>query len=97
MHQSSELRRDTPAWIIQVWISFLGSVAAGAIGIYYAPVDLWVQAYLGMAFVFALGSAFSLAKTVRDNHEGGKIVNRLHDAKAEQMLRDYEVGSAPGA
>jgi hypothetical protein len=43
-----------------------------------------------MAAVFMLGSAFSLAKTVRDEHEAKRFANRIEDAKAERLL--MEVG-----
>lgn len=97
MKTTSELRQDTPAWVAQVWISFLLAVAAAAIGIVYAPVGPWIKAYLGMAFLFSLGSAFSLAKTIRDNHEAGKLVNRLTDARAEKMLREFDLDAATGS
>lgn len=91
MKTTSELRRDTSAWIAQVWISFFLAVSASAIGVAYAPVDAWVKGYLGMAFLFSLGSAFSLAKTLRDNHEGSKLLSRITDARAEKLLREYEL------
>lgn len=91
MKTTSEFRQDTPAWVAQVWLSFLLAVGASAIGIVFVPVDPWIKAYLGMAFLFSLGSAFTLAKTIRDNHEGGKLVNRITDARAEKLLRDFDV------
>lgn len=97
MSSTSELRRDTPAWVAQVWISFALAVGASAVGIAYVPVGPWIKAYLGMAFLFALGSSFSLAKTVRDNHEGTKLVNRLTDARAEKLLRDFEAEPSVGS
>jgi hypothetical protein len=32
---------------------------------------------------------FTLAKTIRDEHESKKIINRIGEAKAVQMLREY--------
>ncbi len=90
MKTTSELRRDTPAWLAQVWISFFLAVTASAVGVAYAPVDVWIKGYLGMAFLFSLGSSFSLAKTLRDNHEGSKLISRITDARAEKLLREYE-------
>jgi len=89
--KTSELRQDTQAWIAQVWISFLLAVGASAVGIVYAPIDPWIKAYIGMGYLFSLGSTFTLAKTIRDDHEASKLVNRLTDARAEKILRDFEV------
>jgi hypothetical protein len=59
--------RDTPAWILQVWASFLIALLAACIGIYYLPVPPWIQGYATMGLFFMIGSTFTLAKTIRDN------------------------------
>jgi hypothetical protein len=91
-----EVQRDTPAWIFQVWASFLLAVGATSIGIVYLPVDPWLRAFLGMGLVFSVGSSLSLAKTLRDNHEAKRLLNRLSEAKTEKIIRDYELNEAPG-
>ena len=40
-----------------------------SLGIAYLPVDVWTKGFLGMGLLFTIGSCFSLAKTVRDDHE----------------------------
>jgi hypothetical protein len=87
---SSEHGRDTAAWVFQTWASFTVSIAAMAIGILYVPVDTWVRGYLAMGLLFTVGSTLSLAKTVRDQHEAGRLLNRIAEAKAEKMIRDLE-------
>ena len=42
-----------------------------------------------MGTLFLVGSTFTLSKTVRDEFENDKLVNRLADAKAEQILKEY--------
>lgn len=60
---------NTAAWRFQVWVSFVLSGGLTALGIAYLPVDLWTKGFLGMGLLFTVGSCFSLAKTVRDDHE----------------------------
>ncbi len=60
---------NTAAWHIQVWASFLIASSATVIGILYLPVDVWIKGFLGMGLLFTVGSCFSLAKTIRDEHE----------------------------
>ncbi len=43
-----------------------------------------------MGTIFTVGSCFSLAKTLRDDHEYEKLVNRVSAAKTEQILSDFE-------
>ncbi len=61
-------RRDTSAWILQVWAAFFLALAVTCIGIYALPVDLWLRGYMTMGFFFTVGSTFTVAKMIRDNH-----------------------------
>ncbi len=82
--------QNTGAWMTFTYISFGVSVFMMGFGVWALAADLWVKGYLTMAAVFMLGSAFSLAKTVRDEHEAKRFANRIEDAKAERLL--MEVG-----
>jgi hypothetical protein len=91
---NAPIQKDTTAWIFQVWVSFLASMAAMIVGILHLPVDGWVRGYMAMGTLFTVGSAFTLAKTIRDNYEAGKLISRLSEAKTEKLLRDYELTEA---
>ncbi|MDQ3032647.1 MAG: hypothetical protein M3Y87_09540 [Myxococcota bacterium] len=86
-----EIPRDTPAWRFQVWVSFVLSFACALIGVAYLPVDAWTKGYFGMAILFTVGSAFTLAKTLRDDLEARRLLSRLSEAKTERILREYEL------
>ena len=62
------------------------------IGVLFAPIDIWIKAYLGMGVALLLQSCITLTKTLRDVHEGAKLVNRIEDAKAERLLMGIERG-----
>lgn len=85
------INENTPAWMAFVWISFGISVGLMSIGIYQLPAELWVKGYMTMGLFFCVGSSFTLAKTVRDNHESRKLINRVTEVKTERMLQDYEL------
>lgn len=80
---------DTHAWRLQVWVAFGLALAMTTVGVLYLPVDVWVKGYLGVGLYFTVSSAFTLAKTLRDQHEREKILNKISEAKAERMLREY--------
>jgi hypothetical protein len=61
--------RNTAAWRFQVWASFVIATLLMALGIAYLPVDLWTKGFMGMGLLFTIGSCFSLAKTIRDEHD----------------------------
>jgi hypothetical protein len=95
--RNEDIQRDTGAWIFQVWASFALATITTGIGIAYLPLDAWVRAFLGMGLIFSVGSALTLSKTIRDNHEAKRLLNRLSDAKTEKMIREYELGGERGA
>lgn len=81
---------NSGAWTAFSYASFVVAAAMMAIGIWGLPADLWAKGYLAMAMVFLTGSCFTLAKTVRDDHESKRLTNRLEDAKAEKLLMGIE-------
>lgn len=76
------------AWVSFSYASFLGAAAMVAVGVAYMPIDVWLKGYLGMGIVMLVQSCVTLTKTVRDQHEGKRMVNRIEDAKAERLLMD---------
>jgi hypothetical protein len=60
----------------------------------YLPVDAWIRAFFGMGLLFSIGSALTLAKTLRDNHEARRLLNRLSEAKTEKIIREFEVNDS---
>ncbi|MEQ8824853.1 MAG: YiaA/YiaB family inner membrane protein [Filomicrobium sp.] len=83
---------NSAGWLTFTYVSF--GVAAGmtALGIWAMPADLWVKGYMMMATVFLCGATFTLAKTVRDEHEAKRFTNRIEDAKTEKLLMEMNRG-----
>ncbi len=79
------------AWVIQTWLSFVISVSATFIGIFYLPVDNWIKGYMTMGLLFSVGSTVSLTKTQRDLHEGDKITSKIESAKVEKILAEHQL------
>ncbi|MEG3436489.1 YiaA/YiaB family inner membrane protein [Pannus brasiliensis CCIBt3594] len=80
----------TQAWLIQTWLSFIIATASTGIGIVYLPVDAWVKGYLGMGFMFTIGSTIGLSKTLRDVEESKRLITRIDEAKLERLLANYD-------
>lgn len=83
-------------WVTQTYISFAVSLGSFALGIAYLPVDPWVRAFLGVSGLYAVTSAISISKTVRDQHEARQVVARVDEAKLQRLLSDqdpYKVSS----
>ena len=78
------------AWVAQVWISFLASSLATALGIWCLPVDLWVKGFMAMGLLFTIGSTLSLAKTVRDGFEAESLRKRIDDARVSKLIAEHD-------
>ena len=84
------IKTNTPAWRIQVWIVFALSVGGMLYGIFQIEGDPWVKAFLAMAFVSSISACFTLSKTIRDDHEAERLINRVSSAKTEKILTEFE-------
>lgn len=57
-------------------------------GVFVMPIDYWMKGFLLMGMVMLVQSCIILTKTIRDNVEAEKLLNRIEDAKTERLLMD---------
>lgn len=69
MSETSGKQQNTAAFYGQAVASFAVAMAAIAIGIFKLNADAWVRAFLGIAVLYLVTSAFTLAKVIRDRQE----------------------------
>lgn len=69
-NQKYIMQRDTNAWRLQVWVTFVLALGACIIGVLQLPTQEIDRAFLATGFLFCLFTTFTLAKTVRDNRDG---------------------------
>ena len=63
------IHRDSKAWSLQVWASFLLAVFLCGVGLAWLPGKDLDRAFMVMGYFFCLSAAFVLAKFVRDNEK----------------------------
>ena len=90
--QYPNAQSNTAGWVTFTYASFAMAAAMIGFGVWALPADLWVKGYMVMASVFLCGSTFTLAKTVRDEHEAKRFANRLEEAKTEKLLMEMNRG-----
>ncbi|MDV9175048.1 YiaA/YiaB family inner membrane protein [Streptomyces sp. W16] len=83
-------QQTTAAYHGQAVASFAIALSATAIGIFRLHADTWVRAFLGIAVLYLVTSAFTLAKVVRDRQEVGQIVSRVDQARLEKLLAEHD-------
>lgn len=85
----SLIQRDSAAWLFFVRASFTLSLLSLSTGIAFLPADVWVRGHLAIGALFAVGSALTLAKTLRDDHEAQRLLRRLDEAKTSAFLHKH--------
>jgi hypothetical protein len=80
----------TQGFYLQAVLSFAVSLGAVAIGIAYLPADYWVRAFLAVACLYAVTSAFTLAKCVRDRQELTNVSTRVDQARLDKFLAEHD-------
>ncbi|CQR64873.1 YiaAB Two Helix Domain-Containing Protein [Streptomyces leeuwenhoekii] len=83
-------QQSTAAFYGQAVASFAVALAATAIGIFNLQADAWVRAFLAVAVLYLVTSAFTLSKVVRDRQEAGQIVSRVEQARLEKLLAEHD-------
>ena len=84
------INQNTRAWRFQVWATFILSFCGLLIGIFAMNGDFWVKGFLAMGVIATVSACFTLAKTLRDDHEAERLINRVTSAKTEKILKEYE-------
>ena len=72
MSETADKPQNTAAFYGQAVASFSVAMAATAVGIFKLHADAWVRAFLGIAVLYLVTSAFTLAKVIRDRQEGAR-------------------------
>jgi len=84
------IQRHSEAWVKFSYLSFGVSCVMMAGGLVLAPIELAMKGYIAMAAVMVIQTTVNLTKTMRDNHESDRLVNKIEDAKTERLLRDVD-------
>ncbi|MFC8822388.1 YiaA/YiaB family inner membrane protein [Streptomyces rochei] len=83
-------QQSTAAFYGQAVASFAVAMIATVVGIYNLQADAWVRAFLAVAVLYLVTSAFTLAKIIRDRQEAGQIVSRVDQARLEKLLAEHD-------
>lgn len=84
-----DMQSSSPAWLFYVKASFAIGVLAMGAGILFMPGGLMVQGYFALCALFLVSSTITLSKTLRDDHEARRLINRISEAKTSRILKEY--------
>jgi len=74
--------------------AFAIAAAMMAGGIFFLEASFAAKGFYAMAAIMLVHTSVTLTKTMRDNQEAGKLVNKIEDAKTEKLLMDINRSEA---
>jgi hypothetical protein len=80
---------NSTGWLLFVKLSFLVSITAMIAAILFMPGDLMLKGYFGLNSLFMVSSTIMISKTMRDEHESSKMMNKISEAKTNKIIKEY--------
>ena len=84
-----DIQGNSNGWLFFVKASFAIALGATAVGIVFAPIELLVKGYMGICALFLVSTTITLSKTMRDEHESRRLINKISDAKTKQLIKEF--------
>lgn len=90
---------DTPIKHSDLWVNFTviafivaASMMAG--GIFFLEASFAAKGFYSMSAIMLVHTSVTITKTLRDNQEAGKLLNKIEEAKTEKLLLDINRSDA---
>jgi len=87
--QENEIQSHSTSWLFYVKAAFVISLLAMAAGILFMPATLVVQGYFALSSLFMVSATITMVKTLRDDHESRRLLNRISEAKTSKILKEF--------
>lgn len=84
-----DIQSNSQSWLFYVKASFALSLLALAGGVLFLVNDTMVQAYMAMSGVFVVSATITLSKTMRDEHESQRLINKLSEARTSKIIKEF--------
>lgn len=85
---NEQTSHNSSGWTNFTMLSFVIAAGMMAGGIFFLEASFAAKGFYAMAAIMLVHTSVTLTKTVRDNQEAGKLINKIEDAKTEKLLMD---------
>ena len=82
--------KNSKGWILFSYVNFIIAIGATLIGAWMTDMTLEMKGFVTMGTMLITSSSFTLAKTLRDEHEAKRFHKQLEEARTEKLLREVE-------
>lgn len=76
----------SPSWVMFTQLSFAIALGAMTAGILLLEIDLATRGYLAMGSLLMIITSINMSKTIRDQHEAGRVTSRVEEARLSDFL-----------
>ena len=77
------------SWILLVKLTFAISLISMGLFIFFMEGSLLVKGYMALNSLFLVSATIMLSKTLRDEHEAERLLNKINEAKTNKILKEY--------
>ncbi|GAA6142929.1 YiaA/YiaB family inner membrane protein [Hydrogenophaga sp. 5NK40-0174] len=81
---------DSPMWRFVTWGGFAVAMSLTAWGLLRMEINETYRAFMGVCWLYLVTTAFTLAKTLRDQHEADLAEARWQGARAARAGSSYQ-------
>lgn len=87
--QNFDTETNSTGWLLFVKLSFVISLVAMGSAILFMDGDIMLKGYMALNSLFIVSSTIMVSKTLRDEHESKKIINKISEAKTNKIIKEY--------
>jgi hypothetical protein len=88
MSDDNIMMKSTNAWSFFTLVSWAISAVMMAGGIYFLEASFAAKGFYAMSALMLVHTTVSATKTLRDNDEASKMVNKIAEARTEKLLME---------
>ncbi len=84
-----DIQSNSDGWLFFVKAAFVISLITTVAGILFMPVSLMTKGYFALSSLFMLSATITMSKTMRDEHESKRLINKINDAKTSKIINEF--------
>lgn len=83
-----DIQSTSSGWLFFVKASFGIAILAIAAGIVLIPGSFLIKGYFAISSLFLVSATITLSKTMRDQHEANRLINKVSEARTTQIINE---------
>ncbi|MFT3988525.1 YiaA/YiaB family inner membrane protein [Aestuariivirga sp.] len=80
--------KSSSAWSMFTYVSFAIAAAMMAGGIYFLEASFSAKGFYAMSALMLVHTTVSITKTMRDDQEASRMINKLEEARTEKLIME---------